>query len=76
MKKKVSLFLLSIVSIVFIVSIGMISLFQLVAATRLFLKKIVFPISPFYTEENLSSEQERLLVLERKENNFVTNFNI
>ena len=40
-----------LLSTVFIVSIEMTSLFQLIGATRLFLEKIVFPISPFYTEK-------------------------
>lgn len=63
------LFLLStvfIVSIAFIVPIEMMSWFQLLGATQLFLEKVVFPISSFYTEKHLSNEQGRLLVPERK----------
>lgn len=64
------LFLLStvfIVSIAFIVPIEMMSWFQLLGATQLFLEKVVFPISSFHTEKHLSNEQGRLLVPERKE---------
>lgn len=64
-----SLFPLSIVfivSIVVIVLIEMMSWFQLLGATQLFIEKVVFPISAFYTEKHLSNEQERLLVPERK----------
>lgn len=63
-----SLFLLSIVFIVPIVFIVLIEMswFQLLGATQLFIEKIVFPISAFYTEKHLSNEQERLLVPERK----------
>lgn len=64
-----SLFVLPIifiVSIVFIVPIEMMSWFQLLGATQLFIEKVVFPIAAFYMEKHLSNEQERLCQKEKE----------